>query len=374
MKTRLSILFVAAVFIVVGVAQTFNSPSVQAVDYDQKIRELQAQVDSFNSRAKELAAQADTLNNKIAELQNQQAQIQVEINLNNAKRDELTQQIADNEAKLRAQSEALGKTLADIYYSQKTSTLDILLNSNSVSDYVDKASRQSSMKDGLTNSVNEINALKKRLNEQKTEVEDLLAQQQAQKNMLADNQKEQQQILDQTKGQEATYQQMIADSQKKIQEFRRIQEELARSNNANFYGGDGSKGGYPLDGLGRSSGFNPNGCLYYSAPWGGTCARQCVSYVEWKVYQLTGIKASGSGNANRWHITFSSRDRSAPRANSVAYWTRGTYGHVAWVEAVGTNPKSGRPGVYVSQYNADWNGNYSEGWVDVSQYDGFLYF
>jgi surface antigen len=59
---------------------------------------------------------------------------------------------------------------------------------------------------------------------------------------------------------------------------------------------------------------------------------------------------------------------SVPKEKTVAYWLSGFYGHVMWVEKVDGNR------VYVSQYNYDWNGNYSEMWIDASKFDGFIYF
>lgn len=378
---RVSVLLAAVLLLVVGVAPTFNRPAA-ADQFDEQIKTLQAQIDSYNDKAKDLAAQADTLNNKIAELQNQQAQLQAEIDLSNAKRDALVQQIAANEAKLKEQSGALSTTLADIYYSQQTSTLDILMNSNSVSDYVDKQTRQDALRDQITKSVNQIKAVKAQLTQQKTEVEQLLAQQQAQKNQLDASRQEQQQLLDQTQGQEANYQKMVSDNNAQITKLR-AEQAAANAAKAAQYGGKVTVngtcgGGYPAS----SSWTDSRGVVH---KWGcnyaqdndydpfGMYNRECVSYAAWKVYSTYGSMPywGGRGNAKNWlsnAVAAGIPTGTTPKVGSVAVMTGGYYGHVAWVEQV----SGGK--IYISQYNYNMTGQYSEMWIDAGAFNGYVYF
>jgi surface antigen len=104
----------------------------------------------------------------------------------------------------------------------------------------------------------------------------------------------------------------------------------------------------------------------------GMFNRECVSYTAWKVYQTYGSMPfwGGVGNANQWP-----RDArnsgiptgSVPKAHSVAVSLSGYYGHAMWVEQVNGNM------IYVSQYNYDYNGHYSEMWVNGS-YFTYIYF
>jgi len=375
-------IFVAAILLAfVTTAQGFIKPAA-ADQYDEKIKALQAQIDNFDSRAKDLAAQADTLNNKISELQNEQAQLQAQINLSNAKHDELVQQIADNEAKLKEQSSALGKTLADIYYGQQTTTLDILLNSNSISDYVDKQTRQNSMKDQLTKSVTAIDNLKKQLESEKAEVERLQQQQATQKSQLADSQQQQQSLLDSTKGQEAAYQSMIQTNNSQIEQLR-AQQRAANAAKQGQYGGQITVsgtcgGGYPAssswtDSAGRAHKW---GCNYAQDndydPF-GMFNRECVSYAAWKVYSTYGYMPywGGRGNAKNWLSNAAAAGiptSKTPKVGTVGVMTGGSYGHVVWVEKVDGSR------VYVSQYNWDMAGHYSEMWISASAFDGYIYF
>ncbi len=356
---RFSVLLVAA-FAIVGLTQTFNAPAAQADQFDEKIRALQVQIDGYNARASELSAQADTFNNKIAELQNQQAQLQAEIDLNNAKREDLMGQIAENETKLKNQSEALSKTLADIYYSQKTSTLDILMNSNSVSDYVDKAARQGSMKDQLSQSVNEINELKKQLNEQKVEVEKLIAQAESQKASLVENRQQQESLLRETQGQEAAYQGMIGEAKARQAEIQREQmayiASLQRKYDSQTIANSQCGGGYPFCNAPPDSTQYAGGFRSYEN------ARECVNYVQWRIYQITG-RMERHGHANTWP-----RNLSQPVVNSVGVVTGGKYGHVVWVEEIGTGSRAGQ--IRVSEYN--WSPfAYTERWTSANAFGGY---
>lgn len=128
--------------------------------------------------------------------------------------------------------------------------------------------------------------------------------------------------------------------------------------------GDPNHGGYPTkwDTIAQDSTLDS---------W-GMYNRECVSYAAWKVYQTYGYMPfwGGVGNANQWPsdarragITTSS----VPKVHSVAISMYGYYGHAMWVEAVSGNM------VYVSQYNYDLHGHYSEMWVDGSHFT-YIYF
>src|SRR5436190_13464692 len=93
-------------------------------------------------------------------------------------------------------------------------------------------------------------------------------------------------------------------------------------------------------------------------PW-GMWNRECVSYTAWKVQENFGNMPywGGVGNANQWPgdaARYGIPMGSVPKVHSVAISTSGGYGHAMWVEAVSGNT------IYVSQYNYDLAGHYSE--------------
>jgi surface antigen len=128
--------------------------------------------------------------------------------------------------------------------------------------------------------------------------------------------------------------------------------------------GDQTHGGYPAkwDNIPQDSTVDS---------W-GMYNRECVSYAAWKVYQTYGSMPywGGIGNANQWlrnAINAGIPTGTTPKVNSVAISMYGYYGHAMWVEAVEGNR------IYVSQYNYDLQGHYSEMWVDASSLS-YIYF
>jgi len=104
----------------------------------------------------------------------------------------------------------------------------------------------------------------------------------------------------------------------------------------------------------------------------GMYSRECVSYAAWKVYQTYGTMPywGGMGNANQW--VRDARNSgvaigSTPQVHSVAISLRGYYGHAMWVE------KTSGDMIYVSQYNYDLHGHYSEMWINGSSLT-YIYF
>ena len=346
-----------------------------ARDYDAEIQALQNQIDDYNKRSSELAAQADTLQGKISQLQNQQAEIQAQIDLSSAEKAQLEQQIAEAEDKIKSQAEVLSKNLQDQYYSSQTSALDVLMNSDSVSDYVDRQTRQQAMSDQITSAVNDIKQAKKDLESKKSEVEKVIERQNAQKADLADSQAEQQQLLEQTQGQESKYQELVGQNNEKIKQLRKEQaEEIARrlqatGGGSTIYYNNGATcgGGYPayLCNAAQDSLVDP---------W-GMYNRECVSYAAFKVastYGWPNYWTRGGNNANQWP---GKADRygiprgATPKVGSVAVMMSGYYGHVAWVEEV-----NGDGTIVVSDYNSDYNGHYARYKTRASAFDTYIYF
>lgn len=155
-----------------------------------------------------------------------------------------------------------------------------------------------------------------------------------------------------------------AAQRQKIAEWQASQAEANRELGGTILAGDPAHGGYPAkwDNARQDSMLDS---------W-GMYNRECVSYAAWKVYQTYGTMPywGGIGNANQWV-----RDAKAagiatgttPQARSVAISMSGYYGHAMWVEKVSGDM------IYVSQYNYDLRGHYSEMWVNASHFT-YIYF
>lgn len=103
----------------------------------------------------------------------------------------------------------------------------------------------------------------------------------------------------------------------------------------------------------------------------GMYNRENVSYSAFKAHMdyLAGRNSrdmpywGGVGNANQWDDNARAAGipvDETPTPGSIAVSNAGVYGHTMYVEQVGTI--NGQQAIYVSQYSANFDGRYSEGW------------
>lgn len=352
---------------------------VTARDFAGEIQAVQNQIDQYQAEAGRLAGQAKTLETELARLNSEKAAIQAQIDVKQIEYDKLVAEITENERKIAQLQDYLGDVLAKLHVGGEVSPLEMLASSNNISEFLDGQARRESMRDDLTDTIEEINTIKKQLEQQRVDVQRVLDDQKAQREVLSAKEAEQQRLVNETRGQEAAFQALSAKSQEQKDKLQREQQAAiaaalrAAGGGTAAVAGDPSKGGYP------SKWANSD---YYNPPvdsW-GMYARQCVSYTAWKVYQKNGYMPywGGRGNANQWPgnaVAAGIPTGSTPKPGSVGVIMAGQYGHVVWVESV-----NGDGTINVSQYNY-WNaggsgwGHYSEMYgVSPNAYDVYIYF
>ncbi len=348
-------------------------PKASADQYDDKINALKGQVNELQARAGELRQKANTLQNELARLGAEKATIQSQIDLNQAKYESLIVKIKENEQRIADNKDALGATIADMYVDEGITPIEMIASSSNIGDYVDKESYRSSVSDQLQTTIDTIRKLKKELENQKAEVERVLADQKAQREALAAKEAESANLLAQPRGEEAAYQAMSAEKNSEISKLRAQQAaELAaraRSIGGGYSSlpGDGSRGGYP-------SKWANAPMNSYVDDW-GMYSRQCVSYAAFKVAQNYGNMPywGGRGNAHEWDDNARAagfKVSSVPAAGTVAILNDGSYGHAAWVESVNADGT-----INISHYNVGWTGEYAE-WYNLNPgyFDSYIYF
>jgi peptidoglycan DL-endopeptidase CwlO len=341
---------------------------VQADFYDDQIREIEQEVASFQDQAAKLRAQADTLQNKLNILRAEMASLQKQIDLNTTKLGQLKQKIAETEKKIAQQQKVLGENLVNIYLDSTVTPLEVLASANSIGDYIDKQEYRDTIRQQLQESIVLVKQLKEDLNKQRLAVEQTLADQKAQRTDLAAKQKQQNDLLARTRGQEAEYRQLAAENNARITDLREQQRIANLKWGGNVSYGANCGGGY--------SGPWPHWCNSpldaYGDNW-GMYTRECVSYTAFKVWASGRHMPYGLGNANMWPGRARAHnipvDRT-PKAGDVAVWPIGYYGHTMYVEAV-----RGNGDLYISEYNYDWTGRYSERTISRSTWEaqGFVF-
>lgn len=374
------------VSLILALMAPFSLANISRADsFDEKIKAIEKEIAGYQKQSKALNKKADTLQNEIARLEKQQQIIQKQINLKQAEHDRLVARIAENEARILQNREALGETITELYLANDISPLEMLASSQNIAEYVDKQAYRNTVRDNIIRTIDDIKRLKELLEEQKKGIERVLAERKFARDALNAKKAERANLIAQTRGEQSVYLNLISDRQERKAELQKQQQEaieaaiLAAGGLVSVLPGDPNKGGYPWEAgcwvdsnAWSHGGANGNG----ADPLGYGC-RQCVSYTAWRVGQHTGSFPYFWGNANQWPASARSagiETGTTPRVNSVGVISAGTYGHVVWVEAV-----NGDGTVDVSQYNyynaggAGW-GHYSKMRVNASSYDTYIYF
>ncbi len=375
----------ATVMITVATPMALFVSTAYADQYSDRINALQAEISQYQSKAGELKGKADSLQGELDRLANEKAVIQGQIDLSQAKHDQLVADIQANEVKLAKSQDVLGDIVASLYVDDKISSIELFASSSNIGDFVDKQEYRSSVQKNLADTITEVKRLKKQLEQQKIDAQREIETGKNAREALAAKEAEQQQILDQTRGEEAAYNGLVADREQqklKAQQAQQaaIQAAMRRSGGGGTLSGGGSLGSYAswagdcyVDANAWShGGAGGNG----QDPWGYGC-NQCVSYAAWKMHQVTGVAAKYWGNANMWPGKARANGfnvSSQPRANTLGVISAGQYGHIVYVH--GYDAATGT--VSISQYNEyipgqGW-GRYSERTnVPAGTYDTYIY-
>ena len=340
---------IVAVVVLSGV--TLYGGLVRADQFDAQIQALQDQNAANKQAANQLAAQASSYQDAVNKLEQQINDLQQAIVANQNASDALQQKIDAEQVELEHQQLILGEDIKTIYLEGQISTLEILASCNDLSDFVNKQADRTAVQNKIKSTVDDIKTLKVQLEQQQRELQSRIKDQQAQQAQLNSSQAQQAQLLSYTEGQKASYDQQIKSNNSQISSLRLQQLAANHRLGGTAVAGDPNHGGYP-----GNWDQAPQDSLLDS--W-GMLNRECVSYTAWRVYQTYGYMPywGGQGNANQWPGDAQAAGiptGSVPRAGSVAISMGGAYGHAMWVEAVNGST------IYVSQYNYDLAGHYSE--------------
>lgn len=378
---RLSRLFaaprvLATAALIVLLVSGFVIPSLRSfADTCSSIADCQSQIASSKSTLADLKKTAVSYQDAIDRLNSEIDSLQGQIDHSTSEQNRLQGEIDKAQAEINKQRSILAQGVKAMYVDGTPSTLEMVVTSKSLSDYVDKAEYRTAVQRKLQDTLKKIATLQKQLSVQKAEVAELLKQQQQQQSQLVSAKSEQANMLAYNKQQQDSFNADVAANQKKLDAL------IAAQRQANQAGSNGAliagSSSYPYANYAFS--MSPGGCGPGEGPdaW-GYCTRQCVSYAAWAVAHSGRAAPMYYGNANQWvwHALddgvpvysfnnvkgYSGVRSGGPQPGDVAISTSGTWGHAMYVESVsGTQ-------VYVSQYNANLDGKFSYQWRDASSY------
>ncbi|MDO4742004.1 MAG: CHAP domain-containing protein [Candidatus Saccharibacteria bacterium] len=339
-----------SVFLVVAMFMVFfKKDKVTGISYACSLsatcREAAEREQEAKKQAEAASNSASLYQSKVNELNLQVASMQSVIADTEAQVGELTRQINETEAKLKAEQEALAELLVNIHFESDAEPITILAGANSISDLAEKQARNEVVKEQISLTAIKVKEAKVKLEEDRVKVEELLAQQKYAKAELERMRAEQEELVRKYKNDVASYEAMA----KEASETKQAAEEEIQRQHPELFGGIAVYSGsntYPWQGdcPGRADTY---GTMINGRYIGGYVC-ECVSYAGWKAYERYGLILAW-GNANTWDNwarALGYRVDRTPEAGTIGQTDNGSYGHVFWVESVNADGS-----INVTEYN-----------------------
>ena len=158
-------------------AQTTNSLEEQRIlqqqldIYEQEINALEAQISESRKRGTSLKGEINTLNAKVAKINLQIKAVNLSISKLNQEVTQTAAEIHETENYISSNKNTLADTLANIYYTDKTDTIEMLLKSNELSDFFGSINDLSSVQDNLRGALQELIVARNELIEEKDKLD-----------------------------------------------------------------------------------------------------------------------------------------------------------------------------------------------------------
>lgn len=334
----------------------------------QACRNAADAADAAEHAAADAAANAKTLEGEVARLNAEIASLEADITKNQAIASDLYAQITENEAKLSLQQAALAKLLVNTHFEEEPDAIVLLAGSNSLGDFAEKQSRQTTAKSQIASSAEAVRELKEDLQRQKLSVDALIASAEASRAEITTKRNQQDALKEKYKNDSAAYERDANAARETMQQ--EIAAEIARYNTGGVVG-EGNNS-YPY------AGNCPQDNVGYIVVGGYVC--QCTSYAGWKAQEYWGVYISSWGDAKQWGASATRAGYVVdynPAPHTIAFSTAGVYGHVMWVESINANgtinlteynnpgsSASGLPGDFGARYNVNPN---AYGYIHLDQ-------
>lgn len=307
----------------------------------EKEKEANKKAASAASSANAYQARVNELTAEIAGKEADIIQTEVEIK-------ELKKQIEITEARLLEEQEALAELLINMHFESDSEPIKILAGASSISDLAEKAARAEVVKQQITTSAEAVKLAKEKLEADKAEVEDLLAQQKAARESLIAKRAEQQNLVSKFENDAEAYAKQAKEAQRAQREAEKAEQEA----HPELYHGSAYTGANTYPWQGDCPGRQDDYLTYWEDGSGwhkiGGYVCECVSYAGWKAYEYYGV-AIAWGNAYSWDDGARAagyRVDHSPSENTIGQVDGYPYGHVFWVESVNSDGS-----INVTEYN-----------------------
>ncbi len=201
---------------------------------EQQLHELEGQITQYQNQIASYQKQGKTLSGTIGQLNAQISKLNLQIRATNLKISDLSGQITATQLKINdlqnsitQQEGNLTQLLRALDQNESVSTLEVLLKSPTLTDFMGDLSNIGLVQDNLRTTIQQIKSLRDELSGQKQQLtvakadaETLQNARVAQKTDVAATKDQKSKLLAETKGQESAYQAMLKDTQAKANAIR----------------------------------------------------------------------------------------------------------------------------------------------------------
>ena len=205
-KNSLKVKKIALVLSVVALLLTGSPVSANVYsDRDAVNKQLEQQRAALN----QVRGQVNTLQGQLAALDESINTLNARITQNSREIAAVEKEIAKQEAELAIRKEQSNELVRSVYQQSQVSSLEMLVGSNSLSDFIDKSQYLDSAREKVTEIADQISALKDELAKQKTALEANRRELDANRQAINVERAKQSELLATTKGQESEFQAQV---------------------------------------------------------------------------------------------------------------------------------------------------------------------
>ncbi|MBU6142267.1 lytic murein transglycosylase [Patescibacteria group bacterium] len=199
----------------------------QLQSVEAEIAKDQATLDGYKSQGQSLQSEIDRLNAEMSKLNLQLKEVQISLQQLNGQISDNQDKISTTQQQIDAGKETLGRALQDTYVNENMSTLEILLQRQSLSAFFNDLADLGNLQQGLQTSLqtmvdlhDQLLSEKETLAVQKNDAQQLQVYQAAQRQSLIQTKDQKANLLQVTKGNEAKYQALVTTQQKTAAQIR----------------------------------------------------------------------------------------------------------------------------------------------------------
>jgi len=206
----------------------------QIKEREAEIKQLEEQATAYQQNLKETQQQKNTLQNQLAVIEARIRKLRADINVTSARIvtanlqiEELTLEIYEKTRKIEKHKKNIAGIIRTIYEYDEKTLLELILENEKFSDFLTQIEYIELLQKNVQRDLESLKALKLILEEQRIEVENKKeeleiynAQLYSQKKIEDSQKTKKAYLLSQTKGQEKSYQQLLANVEKKQKQIR----------------------------------------------------------------------------------------------------------------------------------------------------------